>query len=94
MPEEMTSVKVPKGLRDQLNRLAERGGRGTTLADVLRQLLEEHEAGRLRRRLAFEEQLHRAQADPDASARGRRIAKDAAAYLKHRQAVRASEAAQ
>jgi hypothetical protein len=40
---------------------------------------EEHEAGRLRRTLAFEEQLHRAQADPDASASGRRIAKAAAA---------------
>lgn len=94
MPEEMTSVKVPKSLRDQLSSLAIRSGRGTTLADVLKQLLEEHEAGRLRRKLAFEEQLHQAQADPDASARGRRIAKDAVAYLKHRQAVRASEAGQ
>ena len=70
MPEDMTSVKVPKSLRDRLNKLAERAGRGATLADVLRQLLEEHEAGRLRQRLTFEEQLHRAQADPDASAGG------------------------
>lgn len=52
------------------------------------------EAARLLRRLAFEEQLHRAQADPDASVRGRRIAQAAAAYLKHRHAVRASEDAQ
>lgn len=86
MTADMTSIKVPKALRDELNELADRGGRGTTLADVLTQLLEEHKTTRLRQRLAFEELLARAKADPDAVAKADRIAQGAIEHLRRPQA--------
>jgi hypothetical protein len=66
---------------------------GNTEVGMPEEMPSRSEAARIRRRLAFEEQMRHVQADPDASARGRRIAQAAAAYLKHRRAVRASEAA-
>ncbi|MEU8177613.1 hypothetical protein AB0C14_32470 [Microbispora hainanensis] len=86
MTADMTSIKVPKALRDELNELANQGGRGTTLADVLTQLLEEHKTTRLRQRLAFEELLARAKADPDAVAKAGRIAHGAIEHLRRPQA--------
>ena len=82
MTAEMTSIKVPKAIRDELNELADQGGRGTTLADVLSQLLEEHKTLRLRQRLAFEELLARAKADPHAVAKAERIAQGAIEHLR------------
>lgn len=83
---ESTTIKVPKSLRDELNALADAGGRGTTLADVLAQLLEEHRAKATRERNAAEALFAKAAADPDAVAKADRIAKRAVEFLQSRKA--------
>ncbi|PRX46898.1 hypothetical protein B0I32_14317 [Nonomuraea fuscirosea] len=54
---DMTMIEVPTALRAKLDALIAEGGRGTTLADVLQQLLDEHDSIRTRQMLAFDAQL-------------------------------------
>ncbi|RBQ21430.1 hypothetical protein DP939_01565 [Spongiactinospora rosea] len=88
----MTTIKVPKALRDRLSALADEHGRGTTLADALTRLLDEHEATQVRRRMAFEEILTASQADPEAVAKGTRMAARAIEYLQRRKSLHSPEA--
>ncbi|NUP00536.1 MAG: hypothetical protein HOW59_21680 [Nonomuraea sp.] len=82
--ETTTTIKVPKALRDRLHALADEGGRGTTLADVLRELLEEHDSIRTRQLLAFDTLLQRAQADQEAKSKADQTVQRALAYLQRR----------
>ncbi|MFG1615987.1 hypothetical protein ACGFI3_24765 [Nonomuraea wenchangensis] len=84
MTSNMTTIKVPKALRDKLNVLADEGGRGTTLADVLQQLLEEHHSIRTRQLIAFDTLLQRAQADQEATAKAERAVQRALTFLQRR----------
>ncbi|AQZ65504.1 unnamed protein product [[Actinomadura] parvosata subsp. kistnae] len=49
----MTTIKVPKNVRDRLIAIADERGRGTTLAAVLTDLLDKHETDKTRDRLAY-----------------------------------------
>jgi Arc/MetJ-type ribon-helix-helix transcriptional regulator len=69
MTADVTTIKVPKALRDELNALADEGGRGTTLADVIRQLIDARQTERLLNRQAYLEVRAAAEADPDAMQR-------------------------
>jgi Arc/MetJ-type ribon-helix-helix transcriptional regulator len=84
MTADMTTIEVPTALRDKLNALVHESGRGTTVADVLRQLLDEHHNIRTRQTLAFDALLERAQADPDAAAKADRTVQRAVAHLQRR----------
>lgn len=83
---EMTTIKVSKQLRDALRQLADE--RGATHGEVLNQLIAEHNTHRLRQKLAFETTMAAALADPDAVARGERMARRAIAYLEERENAR------
>ncbi|MGI5487817.1 hypothetical protein [Microtetraspora malaysiensis] len=85
---EMTSIKVPKHLRDRLNALADERGRGTTLAQVLEGLLDDHETNVYRNRMAYMEVAARAQEDAEGMARAQRQADQAISYLGRREASR------
>ncbi|WP_067140433.1 hypothetical protein [Microtetraspora malaysiensis] len=82
----MTSIKVPKNLRDRLNALADERGRGTTLAQVLEGLLEDHETNMYRNRMAYMEVAARAQEDAEGMARAERQAEPMINYLRRREA--------
>ncbi|MEV0169076.1 hypothetical protein [Nonomuraea fuscirosea] len=57
MTADMTMIEVPTALRVKLDALIAEGSRGTTVADVLQQLLDEHDSIRTRQKLAFDAQL-------------------------------------
>ncbi|MGP4102233.1 hypothetical protein [Nonomuraea sp. KM90] len=84
MTADMTTIEVPAALRAKLDALIAEGGRGTTVADVLHQLLDEHDSIRTRQKLAFDAQLQRAQADPDAAARADRTVRRMVDHLRQR----------
>ncbi|WP_203984509.1 hypothetical protein [Sphaerisporangium rufum] len=84
----MTTIKVPKSLRDRLNAIADERGRGTTLADVLTELIARHEVEKTRARLAYLETVQAAEADEAGMARAARRAENAARVLREREARR------
>ncbi|WP_188189957.1 hypothetical protein [Nonomuraea sp. SYSU D8015] len=84
----MTTIKVPKTVRDRLNAIANERGRGTTLAAVLTDLLDQHETEKTRARLAYQEVLAKAEEDAEAMARAQRQTEKAIQILQAREADR------
>ncbi|MEW9548154.1 hypothetical protein [Nonomuraea sp. NPDC050783] len=84
----MTTIKVPKAVRDRLNAIADERGRGTTLAAVLTDLLDQHETEKTRARLAYHEVLAQAEEDTEAMARAQRQTEQAIRILHAREAGR------
>ncbi|MFI7703268.1 hypothetical protein [Nonomuraea sp. NPDC049480] len=84
----MTTIKVPKTVRDRLNAIANERGRGTTLAAVLTDLLDQHETEKTRARLAYLEVLAKAEEDAEAMAGAQRQTEKAIQVLQAREASR------
>ena len=84
MPADTTTIKVPKALRDRLNAIANQSGRGTTLADVLTDLITSREDAEHRDRMAYLEVVARAEEDPGAMARAQKLADKHIGYLHQR----------
>ncbi|MEV0628544.1 MULTISPECIES: hypothetical protein [Nonomuraea] len=84
----MTTIKVPKAVRDRLNAIADERGRGTTLAAVLTDLLDQHETEKTRARLAYQEVLAQAEEDTEGMARAERQTERAIQILRAREAGR------
>ncbi|MGA4989630.1 hypothetical protein [Nonomuraea bangladeshensis] len=84
----MTTIKVPKAVRDRLNAIADERGRGTTLAAVLTDLLDQYETEKTRARLAYQEVLAQAEEDAEGMARAGRQTERAIEILRSRGAGR------
>ncbi|NJP90099.1 hypothetical protein HCN51_11670 [Nonomuraea sp. FMUSA5-5] len=85
MTADMTTIKVPKNVRDRLIAIADERGRGTTLAAVLTDLLDKHETDKTRDRLAYLEVVAAAEGDVDAMARAQHRADQALDLLRARE---------
>lgn len=88
MTSDMTTIKVPKVVRDRLNAIADERGRGTTLAAVLTELLDQHETEKTRARLAYQEVLGHAEEDAEAMTQAERRTERAIRILRAREAGR------
>ncbi|MDP4502098.1 hypothetical protein [Nonomuraea turcica] len=84
----MTTIKVPKTVRDRLNAIADERGRGTTLAAVLTDLLDQYETNKTQARLAYLEVLAKAEEDAEAMAKAERQTEKAIQILQARETGR------
>ncbi|WP_327046028.1 hypothetical protein OG320_30875 [Microbispora sp. NBC_01189] len=84
MTADMTTIKVPKPLRDRISAIADERGRGTTLSQVLADLVKRYESDETRARQAAQQVHDEVKADQERMERARARAAQHAAYLSER----------